>query len=522
MHALRPVAPLLAALAAFHFASTVFAQGALTPPGAPAPTMKSLAEIDTSLTALAGKTEARIPVDSLPGDATAKHIISAPGSYYLRANLAPGANTVSAIRIAASGVVLDLNGFAVTGTGAASTVSAIDATAGGPRRIGIRHGTISGWAFGIRTIATALVSDLVVEDCTSAAIQLNLDSIVRDVEVSNCGYLGIAAGTVESCRVYGLNHSLGATGISGTTVRGCDVSQVTATGTGIATGIVGDTVVDCRVTNISSAQGTWGIDASTGNRGNVSGCTVDSLANSAATGSTYGIEAVLVSDCVVKTMNGANDVLIGIAADSVNHCEVKSASLSNAASTITGISAATVSDSRVDGLSGSTATTTGIQGAVVTGNHVNFLITSTGNAYGIHLLSSGQARGNSVSGIRTAGIYAPSVNAVIAENHIRSVGTDAGVTNGSGILVSGASCRVENNAVGGSAGCDYGIRVTVSQNFIVGNRCSGTFAGASTGAAGVDTAEFNISSGNRFGAIVGTFAATGEITATNPFANFSD
>src|SRR5450432_171554 len=77
--------------------STTFAQGSLTPPGAPAPTMKSLAQI-----------EPRTPISSVP------FTIGAPGSYYLTTNLT---TTVSnAIVIAASGVTLDLNGFTLSST----------------------------------------------------------------------------------------------------------------------------------------------------------------------------------------------------------------------------------------------------------------------------------------------------------------------------------------------------------------------------------------------------------------------
>src|ERR1035441_10554007 len=69
--------------------STVFAQGSLTPPGAPAPTMKSLDQI-----------EARTPISSLP------YTISMPGSYYLTSSF--NVNSGSAITITASKVTLDL------------------------------------------------------------------------------------------------------------------------------------------------------------------------------------------------------------------------------------------------------------------------------------------------------------------------------------------------------------------------------------------------------------------------------
>src|SRR4026209_1014558 len=75
----------------------VFGQGTLTPPGAPAPTMKTLAQI-----------EPRTLITSVPFS------ISAPRSYYLTTNLT---TTVSnAILINANGVTLDLNGFTISST----------------------------------------------------------------------------------------------------------------------------------------------------------------------------------------------------------------------------------------------------------------------------------------------------------------------------------------------------------------------------------------------------------------------
>src|SRR5215831_11960234 len=75
----------------------VLAQGSLTPPGAPAPTMKTLTQI-----------EPRTPISSLP------FTINTPGSYYLTTNL--NTTVSNAIVIATSGVTLDLNGFTLSST----------------------------------------------------------------------------------------------------------------------------------------------------------------------------------------------------------------------------------------------------------------------------------------------------------------------------------------------------------------------------------------------------------------------
>jgi hypothetical protein len=81
----------------FMTAPRIFGQGPLTPPGAPAPTMKALDQI-----------EPRTPITSIPVT------IAAPGSSYLAGNLTGVAGS-NGITINADDVTLDLNGFSLIG-----------------------------------------------------------------------------------------------------------------------------------------------------------------------------------------------------------------------------------------------------------------------------------------------------------------------------------------------------------------------------------------------------------------------
>ena len=110
--------------------------GSLTPPGAPAATMKTLQEVYDK----ADEAEARTPIASVP------YTISQPGSYYLAQDLNLATQDTHGITISASDVTIDLNGFCLTGPGKAVGSSGHGIYAGGSLRdIAIRNGTVRDW-----------------------------------------------------------------------------------------------------------------------------------------------------------------------------------------------------------------------------------------------------------------------------------------------------------------------------------------------------------------------------------------
>src|SRR5688572_21135329 len=79
--------------------ASLHSQGLLVPPGAPAPTMKTLEQI-----------EPRTPISSIP------FTITQPGSYYVTRNLTM-VGTSDGITIQSNNVTLDLGGFTLDGAG---------------------------------------------------------------------------------------------------------------------------------------------------------------------------------------------------------------------------------------------------------------------------------------------------------------------------------------------------------------------------------------------------------------------
>jgi len=221
--------------------STCLAQGTLTPPGAPAPTMKSLDQI-----------EARTPIASAP------FTITAPGSYYLTTNL-----TISggdAITIATNGVTLDLNGFTITSTDPGATGFGIRLHSGS-RNLAILNGHVQsgvtnnagtyggpGFGYGIAYDSPPLVNVRVVgvsvSGCRYDGIYLGWDdtTVVEGCTVRTVGSFGIIASTIKNSVAL----DCGSTGIYGQ-----QVSDSRGECPGSSTGLYAYTAQNCYGVSVS-------------------------------------------------------------------------------------------------------------------------------------------------------------------------------------------------------------------------------------------------------------------------------
>jgi hypothetical protein len=237
----------LAPFAILATAAAAFAQGPLTPPpGAPAPVMKSLDQVEARTPLVAGQPGVAI-------DANGGITISASGSYYLTGNRT--VSTGNGILINSNGVSVDLNGFSLISTSSSNSGVGI-AIAGSTRDLTIFNGHIrgsvsnnggnytgNGFNDGINSpggaVLNAQVRGVTVSGCKSSGIDLaaipGISTVIESCVVRSVGGRGIAADVVSHCS---------ATDCGGGAISGGAVLNCTAKSTG-SFGIDADVVQNC-------------------------------------------------------------------------------------------------------------------------------------------------------------------------------------------------------------------------------------------------------------------------------------
>jgi parallel beta-helix repeat protein len=498
---------------------SAFGQGSLTPPGAPAPTMKTLAQI-----------EPRTPVDAThtPGDVNNLFVIAKSGSYYLTTNLI-GVASKNGIGILASNVCLDLNGFALIG-GGASSLSGVE-VAGSPANITIRNGLARDWGnYGINTASagSCVLEHLTATANTGPGLQTGGHGAIANCMVVGNGGTGIFTGNdcaLTGCLVVS-NHDGIMTG------AGCRFRDCTANGnfSGFTTGD-NCSLVNCTAmaeqfsgTGITTGNGCNLKDSLAGTNFNgivtLDGCTITSCSACGNVGSGFllGKDCTLTGNtarnnqfgigtgdrCTVVACSASGNTTYGFSVG--NHCTVVTCTGStNATEGISTAGGSTIKDSTFNA-NGSYGIFGGV-GCTVVG------CTANANGHGFSLNSESTIRGCTASANNIDGIvvtYSCQVKDNTTASNSRYV-----INGGAGIHAQNSGNRIEGNV---SNSDQYGVKVDGTENIITRNAVR---------AAGA--VNYNLATGNMVGTIVNALVSgainggTGGsgLGSTDPWANFS-
>jgi parallel beta-helix repeat protein len=301
------VALVLLALSTLHSRFfIVFAQGNLTPPGAPGPTMLTLAQI-----------EPRTPISSVP------FTITNPGAYYFTANLT-GAGGSAGLTISTNDVTVDLKGFSLIGV--AGSQAGINVS-GSFTNVTIGNGTIRNWGtYGIYAFSgnSCTFQGLRIQYNGENGISAGAVTVVKDCVVEGNLIYGIGVGEnslVSGCMVRTNANGIGAS--NGSVVTGCSSLDNAGYGIYANSGVniqqctvrgnanIGITVQDACVVSgcTASENGSYGIWVTSGLSGggsSVSGCSVTANLSDGINVAGYG-NRIVDNVCSYNGASGATN-----------------------------------------------------------------------------------------------------------------------------------------------------------------------------------------------------------------------
>lgn len=425
-------------------ALNLFAQGQLQPPSGPAPSMVSLDQIAKRIDA--------IPIGTIVPNYPAT--LSVPGYYYLTNNWS--FTGTWGIIITTNNVVLDLNGFTVSGNGEGG--GAISATVG-TTNITVRNGTISGTkgsAIVLNGTIGAAVENIAANN-NGGGILMFTDALVKNCIVLGSGYHGIAVShrsTIQDCKVYNSkntgisladscvvqnstsisNGSYGIFGQNGNVIRNCLSAHNKSTGIRL---FLMPTIENCQSLG-NAIDGFY-----TGDGGTVTACV-------AAGNTNFGFflgKGVAASQCTSRQNQSYGFYTLAEVALADCHAQ--------------------------------------------TNKSIGFMLypsarvldcTAVGNSGGFSLNDLSEIRGSTAIGNEAYGIQVFGTNVVVNNTIMANGRTNVA----HGILVQGNRNIIEGNHTVNNTG--YGIRVSGIYNVLIKNVATGNTSGASYVAGGNDSA----------------------------------
>jgi hypothetical protein len=411
----------------FLFSSFAFPQGSLTPPGAAAPVMKTLDQIDQHITHAGEK---RIDVLSLSGDKTNQHIIKASGSYYLSGNIT-GVAGKNGISIAAANVTLDLNGAAVVGNGSGSVTIGISGSASTNGRV--FNGIVRNWGLiGVVAGDGFTVDHIIATDNTFTGVQGGSNSSITYCTANRNGQAGIRAelNTVVS-------HCTGSGNATGLVLSPyCQADHCSFISNGVGVTFQNGCVITDSTANANNSASGGGFQGVLSARG----CVIARCAAAMNTGPGISVDFdTVISDCSI-TANLGDGIACLAPGNLINNCMVES----NARSTGNGITlnqSSSVTNCLVNGNGLASHAAAGISGGtrtLISGCNVNDNIGDGIAVEGDSTVRNSRSSHNAANGIHTSG------------SGSRIEGNQARDNSGTGILANGGDAILRNTA-GGNA-----------------------------------------------------------------------